>query len=329
MAQGRYRLGVALLLDRPLADEVNGLRRALGDPALGRIPAHLTLVPPVNVRRDQLAEAAARLRAAATVVEGPIRLTLGSVATFLPVNPVAFLAVGGETEALRRLRDAVFVSPLERSLSWPWVPHVTLADGIDEARIASALVALDRFAVVWEVDRLVMLQEGTGRVWQPLSDAALGPRLSVGTGGLALEIARGRMLDPEARQLVEQAGLVPEAGLVEGAGLAAGPDPGADSEARRPVLYPIVLSGRRQGQLEGVAAAWAVPDGGRLAVYVRPDSRRQGIGSHLLAHLEAAARRAGWPYESLGGEGPDGFFQSRGDWVRPIRRPPTRTAPAS
>jgi 2'-5' RNA ligase/GNAT superfamily N-acetyltransferase len=317
MASSRGRVGVALVLDHPLADEVDGLRRAVGDPALGRIPAHITLVPPVNVRRAQLADATARLRAAATVVGGPIRLTLGSVSTFLPANPVLFLAVGGDTDALRRLRDAVFVTPLERSLTWPWVPHVTLADGIDEARIASALVALDRFAVVWDVDRLVMLREGPGRVWQPLSDVALGPRVSVGTGGLALEISRGRMLDPEARQMFEEAGL------------AAGPDPGAGSDTRRPPFYPVVLCGRRQGQLEGVAAAWVDPEGGRLAVYVRPGSRRQGIGSHLLAHLEAATRQAGWPYESLAGEGPEGFYRARGDWVRPIRRPPPHTAPAS
>ena len=96
-----------------------------------------------------------------------------------------------------------------------------------------------------------------------------------------------------------------------------------------PPFYPIVMSGRRHGQLEGVAAAWAEPGGGHAAVYVSPGSRRQGIGAHLLAHLEAAARQAGWPYESLTGEGPDGFFQARGRWVRAIRRPPTRTAPAS
>ncbi len=317
MAQGRYRVGVALVLDGPMADEIDGLRRALGDPALGRIPAHLTLVPPVNVRRDQVATAVTRLRAAATKVAGPIQLTLGSVASFLPLNPVVFLAVGGDTEDLRRLRDAVFVPPLERTLSWPWVPHVTLADGIDENRIGAALIALDHFAAVWAVDRLVMLQEGPGQVWQPLADAAFGPRIIVGTGGLPLEISRGRLLDPEARQ------------MLEGAGFGAGPDPDAGSEPRRPVFYPIVMSGRRQGQLEGVAAAWAEPEGGHVAVYVKPGSRRQGIGAHLLAHLEAAARQAGWPYESLTGEGPDAFYRARGSWVRTIRRPPPRTAPAS
>jgi 2'-5' RNA ligase len=317
MAQGRFRVGVALVLDRPLADEVDGLRRALGDPALGRIPAHLTLVPPVNVRRDQLATAVARLRAAASVVEGAIQLTLGSVTTFLPVNPVVFLAVGGDTPELRRLRDAVFVPPLERKLSWPWVPHVTLADGIDELRISSALTALDRFATVWDVDRLVLLQEGPGQVWQPLADAALGPPAIVGTGGLPLEITRGRLLDPEVRQ------------MLDGAGLGTGPGPEASSDSRRPVFYPIVMSGRREGQLQGVAAAWAEPDGGHVAIYVEPRVRRQGIGAHLLAHLEAAARQAGWPYESLTGVGPDAFYRARGRWVRSIRKPPTRTAPAS
>jgi 2'-5' RNA ligase len=317
MAQGRYRVGVALVLDPPLADQVDGLRRALGDPALGRIPAHLTLVPPVNIRRDLLEAAVARIRTAATRVGGPIRLTLGSVATFLPLNPVVFLTVGGDTEELRRIRDAVFAPPLERKLSWPWVPHVTLADGVGEDRIRAALSALDRFAVVWEVDRLVMLQEGPGQVWQPLADAGLGHPIIVGTGGLPLEISRSRMLDPEARQVLEEAGF------------GAGPELEAEAQPGPPVFYPIVMSGRRQGRLEGVAAAWAEPEGGHVAVYVRPGSRRQGIGAHLLAHTESAARQAGWPYESLTGGGPEGFYRARSSWAGPIRRPPTRTAPAS
>ena len=52
----RHRLGVALLLDPPGSFEVDGLRRALGDTALGAVPAHVTLVPPVNVRSEHLGE---------------------------------------------------------------------------------------------------------------------------------------------------------------------------------------------------------------------------------------------------------------------------------
>ncbi|MBV9661015.1 MAG: 2'-5' RNA ligase family protein, partial [Acidimicrobiales bacterium] len=93
MPAGRRRLGVALLLDGPPAHELDGLRRALGDPALGRIPPHVTLVPPVNVRAAELPVALAVIRAAAARQSGPLDLTIGSVATFLPANPVVYLSV--------------------------------------------------------------------------------------------------------------------------------------------------------------------------------------------------------------------------------------------
>ncbi len=50
------------------------------------MPAHLTLVPPVNVREDRLGEALAVLRRAAAATRS-LTLTLGPPATFLPDNP--------------------------------------------------------------------------------------------------------------------------------------------------------------------------------------------------------------------------------------------------
>ena len=58
----RQRLGVALLVPAPVSTEMDGLRRALGDGTLDRIPAHLTLVPPVNVNYADLADALRVLR---------------------------------------------------------------------------------------------------------------------------------------------------------------------------------------------------------------------------------------------------------------------------
>ncbi|MDP1806482.1 MAG: 2'-5' RNA ligase family protein, partial [Acidimicrobiales bacterium] len=136
------RLGVALLLRPPFDAEVDGMRRALGDGTLGRMPAHLTLVPPVNVREDRLGEALAVLRRAAAATRR-FTLRLGPPATFLPDNPTLFLAVAGDVEALR---NRVFVDPLARSLTWPFVPHVTLADEADPDRIAAALPALADYA---------------------------------------------------------------------------------------------------------------------------------------------------------------------------------------
>ncbi|HZN12974.1 MAG TPA: 2'-5' RNA ligase family protein, partial [Acidimicrobiales bacterium] len=124
-----------MLFDAVVTAEIDGLRRALGEPDLGRIPPHLTLIPPVNVRD---VEAAERVLRAAAQGGPPIVVELGPVMTFLPDNPVAYLAVGGDVDAVVRLRDRAFQPPLERELTWPYVPHVTVADGIDVDRIRAA-----------------------------------------------------------------------------------------------------------------------------------------------------------------------------------------------
>lgn len=252
----KHRLGVALVLDGGVAGEVNGLRRALGDPALGRIPPHLTLVPPVNVHRDRLGEAVDRLRSGAAAVSGPLRLALGRPSTFLPDNPVLYLSVGGDLDGLRRLRDAVFAPPLERALTWPWVPHVTLADSAAEDRILSAVAALADYSAVVDVDRVVLLEEGPGRVWAPLADCCLGRPARVGTGGLPLELVRGGRVDPR----------------LEGAG----------GEAVSP---GVVVNAYREGQ----PVAWArLVDASappEVEISITADCQGQGIEEQLGTHM--------------------------------------------
>ena len=201
----RRRLGVALLVPPPVAVEVDGLRRALGDPSRRRIPPHLTLVPPVNVREEDLGAALDVLRRAARAVAAraprlgaagavhpltppgelagggggavpPLDLRLGPAATFHPVNPVVYLAVGGAVAALGALRERVFVPPLERTLAHPFVPHVTVADDLDPDRIRAALTALVDYVVDVRIDAVHLLEEGRDRVWRPIADAPLSRR---------------------------------------------------------------------------------------------------------------------------------------------------------
>lgn len=268
---------MALVLDPPLSHEVDGLRRAVGDPSLARIKPHLTLVPPVNIRVEDTTAAIERLRTAAATQSGPLCLTLGSIATFVPANPVLFLSVGGDLERLQRLRDAIFTPPFERELSWPWVPHVTVGDGIDETRIEAALTALGAYSALATIDRIVLLEQQPGRVWTELADAALERRAVIGTGGLALQITRGRVVDPDVGRMLEEA-----------VGSMATLEADAGSMAPEPSWPPIVMTARREGDTVGVAAA-AGPDAS--FVFVRPDVRDQGIGGHLRRHLDSAIRR--------------------------------------
>jgi 2'-5' RNA ligase len=191
---GRVRLGVALLVPAPLDAEIDGMRRALGDGTLGRMPAHLTLVPPVNVREDRLGEALAVLRRAAAATR-PLTVTLGPPASFLPDSPTIYLRVDGDVQALR---DRVFVEPLARPVTWPFVAHVTLADEAPPERIDAALSALADYQVEVAFDRVHLLREGPGRVWEPIADAVFAPPAVIGRGGLPVEITVSERLDPEA-----------------------------------------------------------------------------------------------------------------------------------
>jgi 2'-5' RNA ligase len=302
------RLGAAVLVPAPVAAEVDTLRRAVGDDSLGLIPPHLTLVPPVNVRDDRLADALDLLRAAGAATR-PFTLQLGPVATFHPVTPVLHLAVGGDVDALLALRERVFRPPLARALTYPFVPHVTLAVELAPSRLAAAVDALAGYRAEVVVDRVHLLEEGDGHVWSPLADARLAAPAVVGRGGLALSLTVTDRPDP--------------------AGLAM-----ADREwplVRPPVAQqPFAITARRDDgaagdvveEVVGLATGWS---GGGVTfldqLIVAAAHRGQGIGSHLLARVESLAAERRCPRLALvavPGSPAHRFYRDRG-WVEEAR----------
>jgi 2'-5' RNA ligase len=274
----RRRLGVVLLVPPPHAVEIDGLRRALGDGALGRIPPHLTLVPPVNVRDEDVPAAIEVLRAAAADVDGPLSVRLGPAATFAPVNPVVYLEVEGDD--VQRLRDAVFVPPLERPLTWPFHPHVTLADEVTSVdRIDAAVAALADYVVDVTFEGIALLEEGEGRTWSPIAEVPFERPSVVGRGG-GLEVAlwRSSTLDDEAARWTER----------EWAAYSLA-DYGAVEED-----VPFAITARRSGEIVGTATGASGPGELYLArLIVTPSERRTGVGSHLLAAVESLAAERG------------------------------------
>jgi 2'-5' RNA ligase len=261
----RRRLGVVLFVPDPAAAEVQGLRRACGDGMLDRVPPHLTLVPPVNVPEADLSAALAVVRAAAGTSE-PFTLELGPPATFAPAAPVVYLEVGGALDALHALRDAVFRPPLERPMTFPFVPHVTLADDMAEARIAATCAALTDYRVTVEIEAVHVLEEGPGRLWAAISDPPLGRPVVVGRGGLPIELTRGAVVDPEA------AALSPVAGAPAG-------------------TTPVVVTARRESRVVGVLQGWTGPDSSDITrVDIAAEAANDEIDRHLLAMFSAALK---------------------------------------
>jgi 2'-5' RNA ligase len=278
----RLRLGVALLLPEPLATQVDGLRRACDDGALARVPPHLTLVPPVNVRVDDLPQALRVLREAASTVR-PFTLRLGPPSTFLPDTPTLHLAVGGRGDAtavLRGLRDGVFRPPLERSLTFGFVPHVTVSDDMAPDRIAASIAALSGFVVEARFDRVHLLQEqrhgDAHRRWVPIADAPFAPPIVVGRGGVELELSVTRLVDPEA--VAFETGSWPD------------DEPHISRSDAPPGCESVVVTARRRGPVVGVARGWAGDGRSELcSLLVAPDQRGQGIAHQLVAAFRHAA----------------------------------------
>jgi 2'-5' RNA ligase/GNAT superfamily N-acetyltransferase len=275
----RRRLGVALMIPDPVRREIDGLRRGLGDEALGRIAPHLALVPPVNVRDQDVARSLALVRGAAAGMH-PFDLQLGPVATFHPVTPTVYLAVGGDVGAVHRLRDAVFTGPLVRPIDHAFVPHVTIAADLPIDRISGAIDTLRHYLVDVAIDRVHLLQEARlddgSLVWEPIADAAFRAPAVVARGGLELELTVSELVPPDVSAALP---------------VIAGYDPVAVD------LWPaigVVVTARRSDEVVGVAVGWVLGGVGHLdTVAVTDAHRREGAGSHLLAHFESACAERG------------------------------------
>jgi hypothetical protein len=195
-----------------------------------------------------------------------------------------YLAVGGDREeldALGRLRDAIFVAPLARPLTWPFVPHVTIAEEMSPERIDAAVTALSDYAVTVEFRAVHLLEEqaGPGRRWKPIADYHLRPPITVARGGLPLELVISDQLDPEARDLVDREDL-------HGMPYEMVYHPPADN------WRPLVVTARRRGKLVGLAAGFTNGEECKVAsVIVGRRQRGQGIARHLYARFVAEGGR--------------------------------------
>ena len=262
-----------------------------------------------------MGEVLSLLRAAAAAGR-PFTLQLGPPRTFLPDTPVLYLHVGGEVQAVHALRDRAFGEPLARPLTWPFVPHVTLADEAEPSRIEAALVALGDYRVEAAFDRLHLLREEPGRRWEPIADATFEPPAVVGRGGLPLDLTVTDRLDPEAAAFWKE-----ESAAVSRERFGEGWEP----------RHPFAVTARRDGRVVAVATGHTWGGGGHLEeLLVAAGSRGQGIGSQVLARVEwlAAERGARAMTVHTWAEGPAyRFYRGRG-WTRDGDLPPRPGADA-
>lgn len=169
---GDVRFGVAIAVPEPHGEQLRARRAAFGDPLAAQVPSHVTLLPPDAVPGDDLACLTGRLRDVAART-APFEITLRGTGTFRPVSPVVFVAVSrgiAETEILAaRLRDAVDPPPAD----FPFHPHVTVAQHLDDAALDRAYADLADFSCTFAVGEFALYLHDERAGWLPQDRFAL------------------------------------------------------------------------------------------------------------------------------------------------------------
>lgn len=164
-AADEQTIGVAVQVPDPWAGYLQQCRADFGDPLAEAIPAHVTLLPPTAVPAADLEEISVHLARVAMSLSS-FTLRLESTDTFRPVSPVVFVQVMIGAEGCDRLQRMVRTGPLQRNLSFPYHPHVTVAHHLDDPALDRALATLKDFSATFTVTGFGLFEHGSDGVWR-------------------------------------------------------------------------------------------------------------------------------------------------------------------
>jgi 2'-5' RNA ligase len=166
-------VGVAVAIPQPHATVLTSWRRRVGDPAADLVFPHVTLLPPTPVEDEELPDIEKHL---AHVAENsrPFTMHLAGTGTFRPTTPVVFVQVARGVGDCEVLESAIRRGPLERELSYPYHPHVTVAQQVDDAALDAAYDGLAGFVARFPVDRFVLFSRDADLRWHWRTEFMLG-----------------------------------------------------------------------------------------------------------------------------------------------------------
>lgn len=168
-------VGVAIAVPEPHGTRLREMRAAFGDPLARTVPSHVTLLPPLDVEADELDEICLLLEKTAGAIPA-FTMRLNGTGSFRPVSPVVFVAVHGgyvATEVLAgQLRAAIGAPPA----AFPFHPHVTVAQHLDDAALDRADRELRDFGCEFEVSEFALFLHDDATGWEPQHRFALAPR---------------------------------------------------------------------------------------------------------------------------------------------------------
>jgi 2'-5' RNA ligase len=169
-------IGVAIAIPEPYGSELQRVRESYGDSLARSIPTHITLLPPTDVDAGDLDDIDKHLRTIAES-EQPFDIHLRGTGTFHPVSPVVFVSVVLGISACERVEARVRSGPLDRELTFPYHPHVTVAHDLPQEVLNRAFDEMASYDVRFPVWGFSLYEHGADAVWRPQRDFPLGQHL--------------------------------------------------------------------------------------------------------------------------------------------------------
>ena len=169
-------IGVAIAIPEPYGSELQRVRESYGDSLARSIPTHITLLPPTDVDAVDLDDIDKHLRTIAES-EQPFDIHLRGTGTFRPVSPVVFVSVVLGISACERLEARVRSGRLDRELTFPYHPHVTVAHDLPRDVLDRAFDEMASYDVRFPVWGFSLYEHGADAVWRPQRDFPLGQHL--------------------------------------------------------------------------------------------------------------------------------------------------------
>jgi 2'-5' RNA ligase len=166
-------VGVAIAIPEPHATVLSNWRRRVGDPAADKIWPHVTLLPPTPVPADSLDDIEAHLQSAASG-STPFVMHLSGTGTFRPTSPVVFIQIARGVSDCELLEAKIRSGPLHRELEFPYHPHVTVAQEIEDSALDVAYDGLDDFVARFSVGVFGLFSRDPDGVWRWRTEFALG-----------------------------------------------------------------------------------------------------------------------------------------------------------
>lgn len=168
-------IGVAVAVPDPWGRQLQDYRAGLGDVSAEGIPTHITLMPPYVVDDEQLPRVEQHL-AEAAAQNAAFTIHLRGTGTFRPVSPVVFVVVVEGISACEQLAFLIRRGPLGAELQFPYHPHVTVAQDLDDRCLDKAFSDLAPFECTFTVDHFSLYVHDPDTGWHPTRDFQLTAR---------------------------------------------------------------------------------------------------------------------------------------------------------